>query len=166
MTPEEQEDIIECDRPLRANPSDHRDWAVGAPLSPRGKEREHVRTSVPDPGRKFLTTMVLPRAGKGASMTLLMRGCTSAGEMPRRFSTSSKICEDRRQLSPPEVRAPSSVPDEGGLPRRRKDYGEAPASRMRPNLQSLPLFVSLPRFSSPLRSLPLPCDFVVLPLKR
>lgn len=48
-------------------------------------------TSVPDPGKKFLTVIVLPRAGKGASMTLLMRGCTRAGEMPRLFSTSSKI---------------------------------------------------------------------------
>lgn len=85
-----------------SNPSDHRDWAAGAPLPPRrGTECEHVRTSVPDPGRKLLTTMVLPRAGKGASMTLLMRGCTSAGEMPRRFSTSSKICEDRKQLAVP-----------------------------------------------------------------
>lgn len=151
MTPEEQEDIIEWDRPRRANPSDHRDWAAGAPLPPRrGTECEHVRTSVPDPGRKLLTTMVLPRAGKGASMTLLMRGCTSAGEMPRRFSTSSKICEDRKQLSRPHVRAPRAVPDDVGLPRSLRNYGAAPASLIGPNWQPLPLFVSVPRFSSPL----------------
>lgn len=50
-----------------------------------------VLTSVPEPGRKFLTVMVRPSAGKGASMTLLMRGCTKAGEISRLFSTSSKI---------------------------------------------------------------------------
>lgn len=50
-----------------------------------------VFTSVPEPGKKFLTVIVRPKAGKGASMTLLMRGCTKAGEMPRLFSTSSKI---------------------------------------------------------------------------
>lgn len=50
----------------------------------------HV-TSVPEPGRKFLTVMVLPGAGKGASIIPLMKGCTRAGEMALRFSTSSRI---------------------------------------------------------------------------
>lgn len=66
-------------------------------------------------------------------MTLLMRGWTSAGEMPRRFSTSSKICEDRKRLSRPDVRAPSSVPDDVGLARRLRNHGEAPAGLIRPN---------------------------------
>lgn len=48
-------------------------------------------TSVPEPGRKFFTVMVLPRAGNGASMMPLMKGCTRAGEMALLFSTSSRI---------------------------------------------------------------------------
>lgn len=48
-------------------------------------------TSVPEPGRKFLTVMVLPGAGKGASIIPLMKGCTRAGEMALLFSTSSRI---------------------------------------------------------------------------
>lgn len=48
-------------------------------------------TSVPQPGRKFLTDMVLPGAGKGASIMPLMKGCTKAGEMALLFSTSSRI---------------------------------------------------------------------------
>lgn len=68
------------------------------PIPPR-TGRDRWLTSVPDPGKKFLTTMVLPRAGKGASMTLLMRGWTKAGEMPRRFSTSSKIYKGQKSSS-------------------------------------------------------------------
>lgn len=52
---------------------------------------DFFRTSVPEPGRKFLTVMVLPGAGKGASMIPLMKGCTRAGEMALLFSTSSRI---------------------------------------------------------------------------
>lgn len=48
-------------------------------------------TSVPEPGRKFLTVMVLPGAGKGASIIPLIKGCTRAGEMALLFSTSSRI---------------------------------------------------------------------------
>lgn len=54
-------------------------------------------TSVPEPGRKFLMEIVRPRAGKGASMTLLMSGWTKAGEMPRLFSTSSKIWMTKKE---------------------------------------------------------------------
>lgn len=50
-------------------------------------------TSVPEPGRKFLTVIVLPGAGKGASMMPLIKGCTRAGEMALLFSTSSSICK-------------------------------------------------------------------------
>lgn len=65
--------------------------------------------------------MVLPRAGKGASITLLMRGWTRAGEMPRRFSTSSKICKGQKS----RAARWSSLPDEGGLPPRLRNHGEA-----------------------------------------
>lgn len=57
----------------------------------------HV-TSVPEPGRKFLTVMVLPGAGKGASIIPLIKGCTRAGEMALLFSTSSRILKTRTQL--------------------------------------------------------------------
>lgn len=53
-------------------------------------------TSVPEPGRKFLTVMVLPGAGKGASIIPLIKGCTRAGEMALLFSTSSKIFKTER----------------------------------------------------------------------
>lgn len=52
-------------------------------------------TSFPAPGRKLFTVMVRPGAGNGASMTLRMNGCTRAGDISRRFSTSSKICTKR-----------------------------------------------------------------------
>lgn len=50
-------------------------------------------TSFPAPGRKLLTAMVRPGAGKGASITLRINGCTRAGDISRLFSTSSKICK-------------------------------------------------------------------------
>lgn len=49
-------------------------------------------TSFPAPGRKVLTFMVLPGAGKGDSITLLMKGYTKAAEIPLLLSTSSRIC--------------------------------------------------------------------------
>lgn len=50
-------------------------------------------TSCPAPGRKLLTVIVRPGAGKGASITLRINGCTRAGDISRLFSTSSKICK-------------------------------------------------------------------------
>lgn len=41
--------------------------------------------------------MVLPGAGKGDSITLLMNGYTSAAEIPLLRSTSSRICNKRKQ---------------------------------------------------------------------
>ena len=58
----------------------------------------HPFTSVPAPGRKFLTVMVLPGAGKGASMMPLINGCTRAGEMALLFSTSSRIWKTRTMM--------------------------------------------------------------------
>ena len=46
-------------------------------------------TSVPEPGRKVLTVMVLPGAGNWASIIALMKGCTKAGDRALRLSTSS-----------------------------------------------------------------------------
>lgn len=54
-------------------------------------------TSVPEPGRKFLTVMVLPGAGKGASIIPLIKGCTRAGEMALLFSTSSRILKTQNR---------------------------------------------------------------------
>lgn len=56
-------------------------------------------------------------------MTLLMRGCTSAGEMRRRFSTSSKICKVRGAAQPSwsQGAALGSAPGEGGPPWRLED---------------------------------------------
>lgn len=95
---EEQEATTESDSPLKParGITGTRLLSGLRPWDRRGLRR---RTSVPDPGKKFLTTMVLPRAGKGASITLLMRGWTRAGEMPRRFSTSSKICKGQKSSS-------------------------------------------------------------------
>lgn len=76
----------------------HRSAVCKAPLCPRdtisvGKPVPIAVTSFPAPGRKLLTVMVRPGAGKGASITLRMNGCTRAGEISRLFSTSSKICK-------------------------------------------------------------------------
>lgn len=60
------------------------------------KWHHHHLTSVPEPGRKFLTVIVLPGAGKGASIMPLIKGCTRAGEMALLFSTSSRIWETQR----------------------------------------------------------------------
>ena len=49
-------------------------------------------TSVPAPGRKVLTLMVLPGAGNWASMMALINGCTRAGDRALRLSTSSNTC--------------------------------------------------------------------------
>lgn len=54
-------------------------------------------TSFPAPGRKLFTAMVRPGAGKGASITLRINGCTRAGDISRLFSTSSKICKKINQ---------------------------------------------------------------------
>lgn len=55
-------------------------------------------TSLPEPGRKLLTVMVRPGAGKGASMTLCMKGWTKAGEISLLLSTSSKIYSQTFQV--------------------------------------------------------------------
>lgn len=65
-----------------------------APETPQGSRQAVLSsvTSSPAPGRKLLTVMVRPGAGKGASITLRMNGCTRAGDISRLFSTSSRIC--------------------------------------------------------------------------
>lgn len=80
-------------------------------------------TSVPEPGRKFLTVMVLPGAGKGASIIPLIKGCTRAGEMALLFSTSSKIFKTERRVS----RSPSAAPASHSLiffPRAKRWMGD------------------------------------------
>lgn len=81
-------------------------WKIGVWWRREGRlggGADFFPTSVPEPGRKFLTVMVLPGAGKGASMIPLMKGCTRAGEMALLFSTSSRIWRQGHMLQKHKV---------------------------------------------------------------